>query len=62
MTAMAMTDEPTTMFVDGPTGFVFTYGLEASWKYVGRVGDTKPCPPTPPTGCTPQEIAPRATR
>jgi len=32
---------PQTVFVDGPTGFVFAYVGDAGWRFLGSVADTK---------------------
>ena len=29
------------VFVDGPTGYVFVYVLDEGWKFVGRVADQR---------------------
>ncbi|WP_341648711.1 hypothetical protein [Thauera humireducens] len=30
--------QPVSLFVDGPTGFVFSYAVDKGWTYAGRVG------------------------
>jgi hypothetical protein len=33
---------PLTVFVDGPTGYVFAWIPEVGWKFVGHLGDRHP--------------------
>ena len=38
----ALTDEiPQSVFVDGPSGYVFAYVLDEGWKFLGSVADAK---------------------
>lgn len=34
-------ETPQSVFVDGPSGYVFVYVLDEGWKFVGRVADPK---------------------
>jgi hypothetical protein len=31
--------QPTTVFIDGPTGYTYFWTPEIGWKFVGRVTD-----------------------
>jgi hypothetical protein len=33
-------EQPSTVFVDGPTGYTFIHVPEEGWKFVGRVAET----------------------
>jgi len=35
------TDAPGSVFVDGPTGYVFVYVIDEGWRFVGNVTDPK---------------------
>lgn len=35
------TDTPQSVFVDGPSGYVFVYVIDEGWRFVGNVADTK---------------------
>src|SRR4030095_6793909 len=38
-TPEAPTSDPRAIFIDGPTGYTFTWTSEAGWKFVGHVVD-----------------------
>jgi len=33
-------EQPLTVYLDGPTGYAFVYVLAEGWKFVGRIDDT----------------------
>lgn len=35
------TDTPQSVYVDGPTGYVFVYVIDQGWRFVGSVADGK---------------------
>jgi hypothetical protein len=35
------TDKPQSVFVDGPSGYVFVYVIDEGWRFVGSVADGK---------------------
>lgn len=35
------TDTPQSVYVDGPTGYVFVYLIDEGWRFVGSVADGK---------------------
>lgn len=40
--APAITNEPLTVFIDGPSGFTYVWMRDAGWKFVGRIADKRP--------------------
>ena len=36
--------DPMTVFIDGPTGYVYAWTPDAAWKFVGYIGDERAMP------------------